>query len=330
MTRLVSPLLAALATAILLINTHYVVEAKFGRSAVLSAPQRWTGRKLGAFGLVQDVSRGGATTATNDDKEEEKGEAVELYLPGMLEASISKAKKVSDSFVRLYRCSSYLRRSAQTCFQHKNTIQATVSADSTITMSPSKAKELKFKEGTVIMVIGRRRRAAYGRVHISSKGTKKQTCIVSANMATNLRLRNGDKVKIASLSIEGSEDASEHSIGDMILFQSSPKTVTSVTFSPVEDSLASLESSEGGDEITDDEIMERFVTPYTELEGDSVGLVKKGHIVKMTDDNGKSLEFVVTHVELEGMSHEEDALEEEGTDDWQCDLCLCITSESII
>lgn len=155
------------------------------------------------------------------------------------------------------------------------------------------------------MVIGRRRRAAYATVHVSKKA-KKSMCIVSANMAMNLRLRNGDKIKVAALTSDSDE---EHSMGDMILFQSSPKTVTSVTFSPVDDSLSALENSEGGDEISDDEIMERFVTPYTELE-DKVALVKRGHLIKMTDDNGKSLEFVVTHVELEGMTPEEDEAEE--------------------
>ena len=72
--------------------------------------------------------------------------------------------------------------------------------------------------------------------------------------------------------------------------------------------MSSLEASEGGDEISDEEIMKRFVTPYMELE-DSMALVKKGHIVKMTDDNGKNLEFIVTHVELEGASPEEEAEE---------------------
>jgi hypothetical protein len=70
-----------------------------------------------------------------------------------------------------------------------------------------------------------------------------------------------------------------------------------------------LESSEGGDEISDDEIMQRFVTPYTELGDDATALIKRGHVVKMTDDNGKSLEFVVTHVELEGASPEDEAEE---------------------
>ena len=154
-------------------------------------------------------------------------------------------------------------------------------------------------------MIGRRRRATYAHVHIS-KGTKPSTCVVSPNLATNLRLRNGDKVKVASLA--NAETDEEHTTGDMILFQSSPKQVTSVTFSPVEDSLASLESSQGGDEIPDEELMQRFVTPYTELlNDDAVALIKRGHIVKMTDDNGKSLEFVVTHVELDGASPEEEA-----------------------
>lgn len=188
-----------------------------------------------------------------------------------------------------------------------NILQPSASSDSTITLSPNKAKELSFKEGDVVMVIGRRRRAAYGQVHVSK--VKKSTCVVSSNLATNLRLRNGDKVKVASLTTENDE---EHSTGDMILFQSSPKSVTSVTYSPIDDSLASLEASEGGDEISDDEIMERFVTPYTELDDGATALVKRGHVVKMTDDNGKSLEFVVTHVELEGTSPEEQEVEDEG------------------
>lgn len=154
------------------------------------------------------------------------------------------------------------------------------------------------------MVIGRRRRAAYAQVHVH-KTKSKSTCVVSPNMAMNLRLRNNDKVKVASLTSTSDE---EHVTGDMILFQSSPKPVTSVTFSPVEDSLASLESSEGGDELSDDEIMQRFVTPYTQVE-DNVALIKRGHLVKMTDDNGKSLEFVVTHVELEGASPQDEVEE---------------------
>ena len=87
-----SPLLAALVVATSLIDVHGVVS-----KSVFSAPQRWTGHKS-AFGLVQRLSRGGATASTpSEDTTEtkEEGEPVELYLPGLLETSISRAKKVS-------------------------------------------------------------------------------------------------------------------------------------------------------------------------------------------------------------------------------------------
>jgi translation initiation factor IF-1 len=168
-----------------------------------------------------------------------------------------------------------------------------------------KAKELSMKEGDVIVVIGRRRRAAYARVHIH-KQKKTTLCTISANLAYNLRLRNADKIKVATPSL----DDEQHKKGDMILFTSYPKKVTSVTFSPVEDSLADL----GEKDLSDDEIMERFITPYLNLKEDeeSSFLVKKGHVIKMTDDNGKHLEFIVTHVELEGQQQEEEEQEEEG------------------
>lgn len=183
-------------------------------------------------------------------------------------------------------------------------IKPTASTDSTITISPMKAKELSMKEGDVIVVIGRRRRVAYARVHIH-KQKKTTLCTISANLAYNLRLRNADKIKVATPSL----DDEQHKKGDMILLTSYPKKVTSVTFSPVEDSLAAL----GEEDLSDDEIMERFITPYLNWkdEEESSILVKKGHVIKMTDDNGKHLEFIVTHVELEGQQ-EEEGEEEEG------------------
>jgi hypothetical protein len=80
-------MLTALAVvAVNLCGTHAVVS-----HSALSAPRRWISPHKGAFGLVQQVSRGGS----NDTDSEEPGEAVELYLPGLLEASIPKTKKVS-------------------------------------------------------------------------------------------------------------------------------------------------------------------------------------------------------------------------------------------
>jgi len=75
-----------------------------------------------------------------------------------------------------------------------------------------------------------------------------------------------------------------------------PPKVKAVTFSPLEDSLRTLEGSEGGDELSDGEVLDRFVRPYTE--SDEKAMVKKGHVLLLRDENGKMLEFVVTHVGL--------------------------------
>lgn len=173
-----------------------------------------------------------------------------------------------------------------------------------MSISPSKAKELKVSAGDVILVVGRRRRATYAYVDVQK--SKKEICSIPENMAKNLRLRNTDKLKVIPLGLQ--EDESRH--GDMILLKyAAPPKVASITFSPIEDSLNSLAAREGGDGLGDDEIMERFVTPYLNLE-DSTALVKKDSVVTITDDNGKKLEFMVTHVELEDASAMPDA---EGT-----------------
>ena len=95
----------------------------------------------------------------------------------------------------------------------------------------------------------------------------------------------------------------------IVLKHAAPPKVASVTFSPIEDSLNSLAAREGGDGLGDDEIMERFVTPYLNLD-ESIALVKKDSVVTITDDNGKHLDFIVTHIELEDASAMPDA---EGT-----------------
>lgn len=63
--------------------------------SALSASRSWITPSKGAFGLVNQVSRGGATTAEEQEESKEEGENVDLYLPGLLETTISKTKKVS-------------------------------------------------------------------------------------------------------------------------------------------------------------------------------------------------------------------------------------------
>jgi hypothetical protein len=189
-------------------------------------------------------------------------------------------------------------------------------------LAPSKAKELKVTTGDLVVLVGRRRRAALARVQIA-KGNKKSVGAVSANMAANLRLRSDDKVKIIAYhsmqttndndTDTTSEDSSKTRSGDLLLLRhltEAPSVVQSVTLAPLEDSLKQLESSEGGDELSEDEIRDRFVRPYMEeCEG---ALIKKGHTLTLRDEQDKKLEFVVTHVGLEGEEEDKSKKEDFG------------------
>ena len=218
------------------------------------------------------VSRGGASLES-DDSTNEDTEAVELYLPGLLEATVAGKWETTDA-----------------------------STDYSITISPSKARELGVKSGEVVGIIGRRRRASYAVVTVAkgSKGAVK----LSFNLASNLRVRGTDKVKVVPLE----EDSTEANSGDMALLTSQPSVAHSVTFSPVKDSLHSLELSEGGDEIAEDELIERFVKPYLDVDGSAV--LKQGHTITLRDDNNKALEFTVTHLDIEGDAEDEDEVDE--------------------
>ena len=180
------------------------------------------------------------------------------------------------------------------------------STDYTITISPSKAKELGIKSGDVVGIIGRRRRATYAVVNVA-KGSKGSVSL-SFNLANNLRVRSTDKVKVVPLE----EDSAEENSGDMALLTSQPSLAHSVTFSPVKDSLHSLELSEGGDEIAEEELIERFVKPYLDVDGSAV--LKQGHTILLRDDNNKSLEFTVTHLDTEGDVNDEEEADEAADD----------------
>lgn len=170
-------------------------------------------------------------------------------------------------------------------------------------ISSKKAEELGLSKGDIVALIGRRRRASYATVSIKSnaKGDKAtSSCELSHNMASNLRLRDGDKVKIVPLGT-GTENKEERS-GDMLLLTKTPSMTNSVTFAPVQDSLKSLVASEGGDAIPDDELLERFVSPYLNLDKEETILVKQGCTIVMQDENSKTLEFIISHVDTEESS----------------------------
>eukprot|EP00535_Pseudo-nitzschia_heimii_P008115 CAMPEP_0197183084 /NCGR_PEP_ID=MMETSP1423-20130617/7405_1 /TAXON_ID=476441 /ORGANISM="Pseudo-nitzschia heimii, Strain UNC1101" /LENGTH=921 /DNA_ID=CAMNT_0042633621 /DNA_START=230 /DNA_END=2995 /DNA_ORIENTATION=- len=222
--------------------------------------------------IIDSVPRGGADEG-DDDSDEEGAETEVLYLPGLLEVELV----ASD--------------------------QPTAISDSAVVLSSRKAKELGVSNGEVVAVIGRRRTATYGRVSVQKK--KKvlvSSCTVSENLAKNLRVRKGDTIKIVPLTDENGSDEGGHS-GELLLVDSdSAPNVESITLSPIEDSLASLEAREGGDSISDDDINERFIVPYLE---DTGGLLKNGQLLLLKDENGRKLEFLVTNLMIEGSNDNE-------------------------
>ena len=155
-------------------------------------------------------------------------------------------------------------------------------------------------------VIGRRRRASYATVQ--NKKVSSGSAEISRTLGANLRIRDGDKIKIVKL---GSDETDEEATGDMRLMASQPSTAESVTLSPIEDSYNELVATEGGDDISDEEIMERFVSPYLDLEdGENTVLLKKGHVLTLRDDNGRSLDFLVTNIEVDGTGNDEEEADE--------------------
>ena len=188
------------------------------------------------------------------------------------------------------------------------TQQAPVSAkaDSTVYISAKKAKELKVKSGQIVGVIGRRRRATYATVQ--TKKMSSEDAEISSNVGNNLRVRDADKLKIVKL---GTDETDAEASGDMALLASTPSTAESVTLSPIEDSYSELVATEGGDEISDEEIMARFVAPYLDLDDEEkTVLLKKGHLLRLKDDNNRSLDFLVTNIEVDSAADGEEEAEE--------------------
>ena len=127
------------------------------------------------------------------------------------------------------------------------------------------------------------------------------------NAAKNLRLRKGDKAKIVALN--GKMEEGTHS-GDMVLLDvTEPAKIASITLSPIDDSISTLSAIEGGDEISEEDLTARFITPYFE---NQKALLKKGQVLELTDDTGRRLEVMVTDILLEGQDVKETV--EEGDD----------------
>lgn len=296
-------------TLSLLLTATAVTASVFQSNAV--APNRNGLQSRSLFGVAKSsnsalvntipaVPRGGA-----DDSDNEAAEAPqELYLPGLLGATVGK-KNVSY-FLYIFLVSRNLCNSKSNLLTYYQLQKSNKSAveDSKVVLTPKKAKELKVADGDVVAIIGRRRRATYAVASVPSKKKgSNSNCFISHNVASNLRLRDGDKLKVVALGKDAA-DAEERS-GDMILLTKDAEVVSSVTYSPIEDSLNNLINSEGGDEIEDEELKERFIEPYLNLEDDGGSVVaKSGSVVTMKDENGRTLDFMISHVD-DGEEREE-------------------------
>jgi len=239
----------------------------------------------GAVAAASSIPRGGAEPGAEVEEEEEEGDEVPevLYLPGLLQASVGR--KLAN--------------------QH-------ATADSQITLTAKKARELNISSGDTVGLVGRRRRATYAVVSIFQKkrGTTSMACSVSFNTANNLRVREGDAIKVVPLTGDETASMEEERSGDMLLLCRKPGEVGVVALAPVEDSLSALVAQEGGDEIEEDELMDRFVTPYFDLDNGGDVIVKEGNVLLLKDDNNKLLEFMVSSVEV-GEDTEQDEEEDE-------------------
>jgi len=238
-----------------------------------------------AIATMSSVPRGGGASETSDDDDEDDAEEAPevLYLPGLLQAAVGRKLSIKDA-----------------------------TTDSKVTITSKKARELGVSSGDVVGVVGRRRRVTYGVVSIfPKKGPSSSSCSIAFNLANNLRVREGDSIKVVPLedSEENRAAMEEERSGDMLLLCRTAEVADNVALAPIEDSLNMLINAEGGDEIEEEELIERFVTPYFDMNNGGGMLVKEGNVVVMRDENGKVLEFIVSSVGI-GEETEDDEEDE--------------------
>jgi len=233
------------------------------------------------------LSLRGGDSSSDEEEGQEEGENAEeeLYLPGLLEAIVVKK---TDAI-----------------------------SDSTVYITKSKAKELKLKSNDIVSVVGRRRSVTMANIAILPKSKEAQKCQISKILAKNIQIRESDSLKIVpfSSSEEESDEGLPERSGDYLLLNQNkkPNVATDVRLSPIKESLAALNE----DDIDDDELTDRFITPYIEGEGNIIW--KKGHVLTMKDENLKSLEFLIVDISFEDESdskaEEEEAGSQEDDDD---------------
>merc|ERR1712157_668289 len=137
--------------------------------------------------------------------------------------------------------------------------------DGRIRISKSKAKELELENNDIVCIVGKRRKVTMVNIEIK-KGLK--GCEVSKNTAKNLRLGQGDLLKIVKLLEEKNDEEIVERSGDYVLlnYNKKPEIAKEVTLCVIKDV--------NKDELEDEEIISRFILPYIE---DDI-IMKKGDV----------------------------------------------------
>ena len=225
-----------------------------------------------------------------------------LYFPGLLDASVVANGSGSGS--------------------HRTT---NALSDCYISITQSKARELRLRQGDLAAIMGKRRRCAYVKVNIlqtdRTTTTKSSSAvIIGRNLANNLRIRNDDKVRIISVNeIEENENEDQQRQNGSYGLGKRPTIVAkTVTFRPIKDTM-----SNDDDDVSNEELISRFISPYLESsstddvvndENESVmAIMKEGHVLSLTDDNGNVMEFTIGKLDVDHDENNEDDEEKDET-----------------
>ena len=237
-----------------------------------------------------------------------------LYFPGLLDASVVAKGRSSGG-------------------SHQTTAAATNAiSDCYVSITQSKARELQLHQDELVAIIGKRRRCAYVKVNIlqtdrtTTTTTKSSSVIIGRNLANNLHIRNDDKVRIISVNEieENNEDRQQRrnessstttGSGSYGLGKRPTIVAKTVTFHPIKDTMSNVDD----DDVSNEELISRFITPYLESStvdvdtDENVAIMKEGHVLSLTDENGSVMEFTIGKLDIDHDENDEDDEEKDET-----------------
>jgi hypothetical protein len=255
-------------------------------------------------------TRGGDTTTNDIINVDNQSSGESLYFPGLLDAHVmSKGGSSSGG-------------------GSSSDPTITAVSDCYISITQSKAKELQLHQGDLVAIIGKRRRCAYVKVNILTTNKTTTTGMIpkssssiqlGRNLANNLHIRNDDKVRILSINeIEQQQEEEDQrqqesttssSSGSYGLGKRPTNVAKTITLHPIKDTLSNVNNDD--EEVSDEELIVRFITPYLDSSSttdfininndennENVAIMKEGHVLTLTDENGIVMEFTIGKLDI--------------------------------